>query len=76
MTTDVTRMNTDRPNRRLGLTRRMALLLPLAASGCGLSDMDFFSSDKPPVPGQRFSVARVAADHPRRLAAGWRHDDA
>ena len=71
MTTDVTRMNTDRPNRRLGLTRRMALLLPLAASGCGLSDMDFFSSDKPPVPGQRFSVARVErgmeVDNPRGL---------
>ena len=71
MTTDVTRMNTDRPSRRPALTRRMALLLPLFASGCGLADMDFFSPDKPPVPGQRFSVARVQrgmeVDNPRGL---------
>ena len=38
-----------------GLGRRGALLLPLAAGGCGIFD-DWFSSDKPPLPGKRLSV--------------------
>lgn len=37
------------------LTRRGALLLPLALSGCGLWD-GWFGSDKVPLPGKRYDV--------------------
>ncbi len=56
-----------------GLGRRAALLLPLAATGCGIFD-DWFGSEKPPLPGTRIPVitARrgIAVDNPdaRRIA--------
>jgi outer membrane protein assembly factor BamB len=39
-----------------GLTRRAALLAPLALSGCGLINGDWFSTTKKPLPGQREPV--------------------
>lgn len=51
------------------LSRRLALLAPLAASGCALLDGDFFGTDKPPVPGTRVNVLQVnrglVVDNPR-----------
>lgn len=41
-----------------GLSRRAALLLPLAATGCSLFD-DWFGSPKPPLPGTREPVLAV-----------------
>jgi outer membrane protein assembly factor BamB len=53
------------------LSRRLALLLPLAASGCGIFDENFFSRDKPPLPGKRIDVLQVkrglVVDNPRNL---------
>jgi outer membrane protein assembly factor BamB len=38
------------------LSRRAALLTPLALAGCGLFNGDWFGSSKPPLPGKRESV--------------------
>ncbi len=55
---------------KMRLSRRLALLAPLAVSGCGISDFDFFGTDKVPVPGKRISVIRVnrglVVDNPRK----------
>lgn len=80
MTTDTKRMKTKTldavlptapTDGRVTLSRRLALLLPLAVAGCGLQDMDFFASDKPPVPGVRIPVRRtdrgLVVDNPRNL---------
>lgn len=57
-------------NRPAGLSRRAALLLPLAASGCGLFNGDWLGGPaKPPIPGTRIPVVRVSrglvVDNPR-----------
>lgn len=53
------------------LPRRLALLLPLAATGCSLFDnFDFLNATKPRVPGTRIDVLRVkrglVVDNPRQ----------
>ncbi len=54
---------------RRSLSRRTALLLPLAATGCSLLDFNFFGTDKDPIPGKRLAVMRVnrglVVDNPR-----------
>lgn len=58
-------------DRSLGgrLSRRAALLLPLAASGCGLFNGDWLGTTKVPVPGTRIAVISVnrglVVDNPR-----------
>jgi outer membrane protein assembly factor BamB len=51
------------------LSRRMALLMPLATGACGLTDFNFFGTDKDPIPGKRIAVIRVnrglVVDNPR-----------
>jgi outer membrane protein assembly factor BamB len=53
------------------LTRRLALLLPLAAGGCSLFDGDWFDTQKVPLPGTRVPVLHVSrglvVDNPRNL---------
>ncbi len=61
--------DTNSPKHRL--SRRAALLLPFAMTGCGIFDDSFFSRDKPPIPGKRLSVLQVQrgliVDNPRDL---------
>lgn len=45
-----------------GLTRRAALLAPLALTGCGLFNGDWFSTNKPPLPGRREPVLPPGRD--------------
>ena len=50
---------TDPARKRRSLSRRAALLLPLAATGCSILDFNFFGVDKDPIPGKRLAVMRV-----------------
>ncbi len=52
-----------------GLSRRLALLLPLAVGGCSLFNGDWFGATKTPLPGTRVAVLTVnrglVVDNPR-----------